>query len=379
MTTLALRSCLPLAMTAAWLCCTVGCSPREPIAPENLMVSATGARSLTLTWQRGGGSETIFRVERKEGESFRQLAEVPVAVTHFQVDQLEPKQSYTFRVVAVPKEKSKKLPSVEASGTTQSLSLEEAVAAAKPSVILVRNRRRNMFSSDTYAFGTGFVIGSNKVITNHHVIEGASDVAVRLGDTWHESEVLASDSTNDLAILKVDHELPPALTLGSSDGLNEGTGLVAIGFPKILDLASEGFEIQASIAPGALTAVRQRTREVSTGGFLGVPSSVTCSLLQMSCPINSGNSGGPVLEIATGRVVGVSVSVLEGAEGIKFAVPVNYVQDLKLNESISGWIKGHDLDGNSPSGSSLFRDRGSRLDTYRSWLGNQPLSGSPGR
>lgn len=348
----------------------LGCAGPEVKAPLNLTVSPTAPRALTLTWQKGGGSEEGFRVERKEGESYRELASIPATVTRYEVTGLDPKQSYEFRVTAFGKKRKPKDPSAEASGTTLPLSLEDAVAGAKPSVVLVRNRLSSAFGGDNFAFGTGFVISNNRVVTNHHVIDGASEVAVRLDNTWYVSHVLTSDDTNDLAILSVEHELPAPLPLGDSDRVQEGAALVALGYPKIGDLVNEGFDIASSIAPGVLTAFRQRKRDTGVS-FLGVPTSVNCKLIQMSCPINPGNSGGPVLEISTGKVVGVTVSQLEGAEGIKFAVPVNYVTGLAARPATSFDGSAPFSFGNTPS-PFRFGNTPSPFGTRTPIFGNSP-------
>lgn len=341
-----------------------GCSRAEPKPPQNLTISPSGPRALTLLWQSGEGSEARYRVEQEQGTGFREVALLPATATRYEATGLGPKHTYRFRVVALGAKKGGPEPHAEGSGATLPLSLEEAVAGAKPSVVLVRNQRASLFGADTFGFGSGFVISGERVVTNHHVIDGATEVALRLDGTWYVAQVLASDATNDLAVLKTSHTLPPDLTLGDSDNASEGTALVALGFPKVDTLVAEGFDITCSIAPGVLTAFRQRTRS-SESVFTGVPISVTCKLLQMNCPINPGNSGGPVLEIGTGQVVGVTASQLEGSEGIKFAVPVNHVKELAAREVTASFLRG--LGGGSPGTRDLFRHD-------RPWpLGNSPL------
>jgi S1-C subfamily serine protease len=347
-----------------------GCS-NPPRPPANLTVSPTGPRALTLTWQEGGGEERGYRVERTGGATPVEVATLPANTTRYEVKDLDPKRNYTFRVVALGKGKHEAA-GAESGATTLALSLEDAVAAAKPSVVLVRNKRVNFFSStNSFSFGTGFAIAGGRVVTNHHVVQGASEVALRLDGSWYKAEVLASDETNDLAILSVDNPLPPALKLAEADAVREGSALVAIGFPKVDDLANDGFDLGSSIAPGTLTAFRERKKDTTTN-FLGVPLAVTCKLIQMDCPINPGNSGGPVLDVGSGLVVGVTVSRLADSEGIKFAVPVNYLRELTARLETAPLSGGGEtsLFGNRPS---LFGNRPSLFGNQPSFLSNSPF------
>src|SRR5262249_45143425 len=145
------------------------------------------------------------------------------------------------------------------------LSLEEAIAQSKPAVFLIRNTKNPSFLStgQEYEFGTGFVIGSKRLATNEHVIHDAREAAVRLKGDWPAGSATTPDAENDLAIVEVDTTLPNPLPLGDSDALQDGAGIVAIGFPKVIDLTNIGFNIAPSSVPGTVSAIREQ--EVADG------------------------------------------------------------------------------------------------------------------
>ena len=163
----------------------------------------------------------------------------------------------------------------------------------------------------TTGIGSGFVIdGSGLILTNNHVVAGASGVQVQFstGDT-RTGTVVGSDSANDLAVVRVD-SLPKgvsAVTLGDSSKVAVGETAVAIGSP---------FGLEQTVTEGIISAVN---RDWSASG------STLSNLLQTDAPINPGNSGGPLLN-ANGEVIGITTSIespVEGNVGIGFAVPIN--------------------------------------------------------
>jgi S1-C subfamily serine protease len=166
--------------------------------------------------------------------------------------------------------------------------------------------------------GSGFVIDkSGHVVTNFHVIEGADEVEVSFSNGEEMSaDIVGSDPSTDIAVLKVDADSRAlrALTLGNSDQLEVGDEVVAIGNPL-------GFE--RTMTAGIVSALG-RVIESPDPRF-GID-----EVIQTDAPINSGNSGGPLLD-AAGRVVGVNtqiVSISGGNIGLGFAVPINTVKDV---------------------------------------------------
>jgi S1-C subfamily serine protease len=165
--------------------------------------------------------------------------------------------------------------------------------------------------------GSGFVIDkSGHIVTNFHVIEGADEVEVSFSNGEEMSaDVVGSDPSTDIAVLKVDADSRAlrALTLGNSDQLEVGDEVVAIGNPL-------GFE--RTMTAGIVSAL---------GRVIESPDRFAIDeVIQTDAPINSGNSGGPLLD-AAGRVVGVNTqiaSVSGGNIGIGFAVPINTAKDV---------------------------------------------------
>jgi serine protease Do len=190
------------------------------------------------------------------------------------------------------------------------------VSAALPSVVTVTSQVQTFTpfgQQDGKAIGTGFVVRSDGfVLTNHHVIDGASSVSVTLpsgGDV--SATVVADDPEHDLAVLKVDADGLPALTLGDSKDLAMGESVVAIGFA--LDL-SGGPTVTSGIVSSLDRSIDVQNSDGNPKAYHG--------LLQTDAALNHGNSGGPLLTL-DGRVVGVNVAGGDGAENIGFAIPID--------------------------------------------------------
>jgi putative serine protease PepD len=170
------------------------------------------------------------------------------------------------------------------------------------------------------ASGTGFVVRADGlIVTNAHVVGGADTAQVRFNDTGHlvEADVLGTDPSSDLAVLRVDPgSVPPLrpLRLANSDDVRVGDSVVAIGHP---------FGLDRTATAGIVSGVGREIR--APDGFQ------IEEAIQTDAPINPGNSGGPLLDIH-GRVVGVNAQIAtagnRGNVGIGFAVPSNTVRDV---------------------------------------------------
>lgn len=164
--------------------------------------------------------------------------------------------------------------------------------------------------------GTGFFVDANgHVVTNYHVVEGASTVTVELNDgVTLDGTVLGFDSANDLAVVRVDLEgrVVVAARLGDSDALVVGEPVAAIGHP---------FGLQRTLTTGIISATSRTRPPLLSGGRL------QRGLIQTDAALNPGNSGGPLIN-ADGEVIGVNAiaeSPVRGSVGTNFAVPVNLV------------------------------------------------------
>jgi S1-C subfamily serine protease len=177
--------------------------------------------------------------------------------------------------------------------------------------------------------GTGFVVRSDGVIvTNCHVVEGASKLTVYSSDEdperW-DARVIGGDCLNDIAILKIDATDLPALQIGDSEGLQLGQRVVALGYALGLDGGP-------SVTSGIVSSL-DRTIEapdpncsVCSIGPDGTPIRKYPSVIQTDAAINPGNSGGPLVDMA-GRVVGVNSAGANTAENIGFAIPIASIRD----------------------------------------------------
>jgi serine protease Do len=163
----------------------------------------------------------------------------------------------------------------------------------------------------TQSLGSGVVIdASGLIVTNDHVIRGASAIHVVLADGRQlEAEVVGSDAGNDLAVLHIQGKGPfPAARLGTSADLMIGETVVAIGSP---------LGLQKTVTVGVLSAIGR--------SFKAENDVVFDDLLQTDAAINPGNSGGPLLNL-DGDVIGINSAILATAQGIGFAIPADKVR-----------------------------------------------------
>ena len=201
--------------------------------------------------------------------------------------------------------------------------LEAQIAATYrrvgPSVVNITSRRldRDFFLNPMPRDGTGsgfFYDRAGHIVTNYHVVEDAEEVHVALADGRDlPAEVVGSDPSNDLAVLKVDlaPEEVPVATLGDSTALYVGQFVVAIGNP---------FGLERTLTVGVVSSLG-RVIDSPDERFIG-------EVIQTDAPINPGNSGGPLLNLQ-GEVVGVNSAILSpsgASTGIGFAVPARTVE-----------------------------------------------------
>ena len=184
--------------------------------------------------------------------------------------------------------------------------------------------------AEGYSTGTGFLISQDGyIVTNYHVIEGAQDLKVTLHDeNEYTAKVVGYESTNDLAVLKIEGENFASVKLGKSTDLRVGDQVVAIG--NALGTFS------SSLTAGYVSGV---DRIVDTEG-------VVMNMVQTDCAINSGNSGGPLFNMQ-GEVVGITTAKFSGQtetgvgiEGLGFAIPIDdvvgMIEDIKLYGYVTG-------------------------------------------
>jgi serine protease Do len=173
--------------------------------------------------------------------------------------------------------------------------------------------------------GTGFIISKDGfIVTNNHVVADADKIKVVLKDKREfDAKVVGRDPQTDLALIKIDaKEDLPVVPLGSSDKLQVGQWVVAIGSP---------FGLQQTVTAGIVSA---KGRVIGSGPY--------DDFIQTDASINPGNSGGPLLNM-NGEVVGINTAIIAGGQGIGFAIPIdlanNIIEQLKKNGEVTrGWL-----------------------------------------
>jgi S1-C subfamily serine protease len=197
------------------------------------------------------------------------------------------------------------------------------IDAAMDSIVSVETVAYGGFGQQVSGQGSGVVIRDDGVIlTNAHVIEGASGIQVTTagGGETLDAAVIGSDAAHDIAILKVDSRGLNAISLGSSEGLKLGDEVVALGYPLGL----------GTTATRGIVSGLDRTIAVGDGPY---GANELSGLLQTDAAINPGNSGGALLD-SGGRLVGINTAAASAAaaENIGFAVAIDealpIIQDL---------------------------------------------------
>lgn len=167
--------------------------------------------------------------------------------------------------------------------------------------------------------GSGFIVNADgQVLTNAHVVDGADTVTVTLKDgRTFKGKVMGEDPVTDVAVVKIQADQLPAVALGNSDQLKAGEGVIAIGNPLGLD---------NTVTSGIVSA---------TGRSI---SDKRVAFLQTDAAINPGNSGGPLLD-SQGRVIGMNTAIIQGAQGIGFAIPINTAKRISDQLVASGKVE----------------------------------------
>jgi S1-C subfamily serine protease len=218
------------------------------------------------------------------------------------------------------------------------------------------------------ATGSGILIDKEgHIVTNNHVIEGASKVEVKLGssDTEHEAEVVGADPATDVALLKVkapESEEHP-LSLGDSSKVHVGDPVVAIGNP---------FGLDRTVTAGIVSALQRQIQ--APNGF-----SIS-HVIQTDAAINPGNSGGPLIDSA-GQVIGINSQIQTGGSGdgnvgIGFAVPINTAREVVEDIEKNGKVE-HAFIGISGGNITPALAKALKLPVEQGVLINEVVKGSP--
>jgi serine protease Do len=161
--------------------------------------------------------------------------------------------------------------------------------------------------------GSGFIINSSgQILTNSHVVDGADLVTVTLKDgRTFKGKVLGEDAVTDVAVIQIDAKNLPTLALGQSDNLQPGEAVIAIGNPLGLN---------NTVTSGIISATDRSSSDIGA-------SDKRVDYIQTDAAINPGNSGGPLLN-SRGEVIGMNTAIIQGAQGLGFAIPINTAQKI---------------------------------------------------
>ncbi len=237
--------------------------------------------------------------------------------------------------------KDRSLPAAEATqlptqrtaeiATGRRTAITSAVERVAPSVVTVQTEVVERVPADVFeqffggrsgtrsaaGLGSGFIVREDGVIlTNAHVVSGASRISVAMRDgTTYPAKLVGLDESNDLAVIKIDAKGLPVAPLGNSSNLLVGEWAIAIGNPYGFMLANT----EPSVTAGVVSGTGRNLAAESQGGGVYV------DMIQTDASINPGNSGGPLVN-ALGQVIGVNSSIYSpsgGSIGLGFAIPVN--------------------------------------------------------
>ncbi len=231
---------------------------------------------------------------------------------------------------------------------TEEMTTVEIAEASTPAVVAIMTlvQMQPVWGSPQTAMGSGsgvILTPDGYIVTNNHVVEGASDVRVRLasGEEF-TAQIVALDARTDLAVVKIEANDLPFMTLTDSNQVKVGEKAIAIGNPL--------GELEGTVTQGIVSGLN---RTVSTRSDVYSPVNVIEGVIQTDAAINSGNSGGALVN-SKGKLMGINVAKPQATsgnttvEGIGFAIPSNIVADIVNQLLDQGYVSGRPYIGIMP-------------------------------
>lgn len=228
--------------------------------------------------------------------------------------------------------------STSSDGTVSAMSDQDIAAKLTPSVVCIQNyqvtQNYGFMQTDTSdssvspaSEGSGIIMSEDGyIITNAHVVEGATSLKVMTSDgETYEAQLIGSDTVTDLAVVKIDATGLTAAEFGSSEDLRVADKVMAIGNPG-------GHELSSSVTIGYVSALNRAISNNTTG--------YTMEYIQTDAAINPGNSGGALIN-EYGQVVGINSAKISatGYEGLGFAIPIDTAQPIISDLIQYGYVK----------------------------------------
>jgi len=221
--------------------------------------------------------------------------------------------------------------------TAEEVSITAVAKKVSPSIVSIISSSKQTATFYDQAVqqqsaGTGMIVSSNGyILTNKHVVDGASTVAVILanGKTYKDVEVVGTDPLNDLAFLKISKVSGlPSVTLGDSKTIRIGQSVVAIG--------NALGQYQNTVTSGIISGTGRPV--VAASDESGTSQESLTDLIQTDAAINSGNSGGPLLNLK-GQVIGINTAIAQDANNIGFAIPIGAAKGMLTHVIKTGKIE----------------------------------------
>ena len=260
---------------------------------------------------------------------------------------------------------------VQATQPTQTIEIDpedttlaEAVSAkALPSVVSISTE-----TAQGGGIGSGVILDTDgHILTNYHVVEGATGISVNVGDASYVAEIVGADESSDLAVIKLTDASSIDLTpieIGDSDDISVGEWVMAIGSP---------FGNEQSVSTGIVSALYRSTAMQSSNG-----TTIYANMIQTDAAINPGNSGGALVN-DKGELIGIN-SIIESysgsSSGVGFAIPINYAMQI-ASQIIAGETPAHPYLGVSVSSVNAFTARRENLSVSEGALVSQVNEGTP--
>lgn len=180
------------------------------------------------------------------------------------------------------------------------------------------------------SLGSGIIISSDGyILTNNHVVEGADALQVTAQGGTYEAQVVGTDPSSDLAVIKIDATDLTAIEIGSSSDLTVGEWVMAIGSP---------FGLEQSVSTGIVSATSRTTSALNSDNS----TAVYTNMIQTDAAINPGNSGGALVD-KDGKLIGVNTMIASSSgtsSGVGFAIPVDYAMNI-AQQIIDGKTPSH--------------------------------------
>ena len=289
-----------------------------------ILLSVVVSLLMSLRIQIAKSADGKIALYVTDGNSAEKSEETPATQTPSTAEQAPESMAIPAPEVAVGSSASLQI-SEPAEEGTETLSLQQIYQKVIPSVVSIINQ-----TATGEITGTGIIMTTDGyIITNYHVIQNTAALQVSLQDnSVYYAALVGSDETSDLAVLKIDTTGLTAAEFGSSEALQVGDSVVTIGDPL-------GTQLRGTMTDGIISGIN---RDLVIDGR-------TMTLIQTNAALNSGNSGGPLINMK-GQVIGINTMKMSASftnasvEGLGFAIPISVAKEIIDELLTNGYVAG---------------------------------------